>query len=144
MPNSTVVLIVDDHEDSCLMYAHLLALMGFDPITARNAEDALRQAHALHPDVVITDLRLPGPSGLDLARRLRSADDTKNIGIILLTGSPCDPQRASEAGCDEVLMKPCLPDELATQIRRVSNARRDAAAAPVAQRPDARRLAVPV
>jgi DNA-binding response OmpR family regulator len=122
---SPLVLIVDDDQDSCAMYALFLAFMGFRPITEETAESGFARACDIHPDVVVADVILPGLSGLDLTRRLRHDERTKNAGIIVLTGRTfgSDEQQATAAGCDRFLLKPCLPDELACEIRNVLVAR---------------------
>jgi len=120
------VLIVDDHEDSLVMYAEALGLMGFQPMTETTGERGFESACHVHPDVVVADVMLPGISGLELTRRLRDDDRTKGAAIIVLTGRTfgSDEQQATAAGCDRFLLKPCLPDELAQEIRRVLSARR--------------------
>lgn len=117
--SSPVVLIVDDHEDSLAMYAFGLLAMGFQPITADTGEDALARAYRFHPDVVVADINLAGMSGLDLVRRLRQDARTRRLGIIVLTGyaGAFVKQAADEAGCDRFLLKPCMPDALAGEIR---------------------------
>src|SRR5688572_2586099 len=123
---SPLVLIVDDHADSCVMYAEALGFMGFQPITEATGEDGFERACDLHPEVVVADVMLPGISGLELTRRLRDDDRTKGAAIIVLTGRTfgSDEQQATAAGCDRFLLKPCLPDELAQEIRSVLSARR--------------------
>jgi CheY-like chemotaxis protein len=58
-PNHPVVLIVDDHQESLAMYAFGLAAMGFQPVTAENAEDAFARACQIHPDAIVADVSLP-------------------------------------------------------------------------------------
>ena len=127
--NSPVVLLVDDHPDSVEMYTVSLLLMGFQAVSALNAEDGFTRACESHPDVVVTDMTLAGASGLDLMRRLRDDARTKDAGMILLTGHAAGStgQEANDAGCDRVVLKPCLPEDLAVQIRALIVARRTAA-----------------
>jgi DNA-binding response OmpR family regulator len=121
-----VVLIVDDHPDFCAMYAEALGFMGFHTVTASTGEDGFAHACNIHPDVVVADVTLPGVSGVELTRLLREDDRTKDAVIIVLTGRTFgrDEQQAIDAGCDRILLKPCLPDELALEIRQVLAARR--------------------
>ena len=124
--DSPVVLLVDDHEDSAAMYAIGLLAMGFQPVTSETAEDAFARACQIRPDVVVADVTLTGTSGIELTRRLRSDRRTKNAAIIVLTGHAVGSisQQATDAGCDRFLLKPCLPDMLALEIRGVLNQRR--------------------
>jgi two-component system, cell cycle response regulator DivK len=126
--NIPLVLIVDDDEDSCAMYAYALLAMGFQPIVADSGEEAFARACAMHPDVVVADVILPGMSGVELTRKLRHDDRTKEAAIIVMTGRTfgSEQQQAHEAGCDRFLLKPCLPDELASQIRQLLAARAQA------------------
>jgi two-component system, cell cycle response regulator DivK len=128
--DAPVVLLVDDHEDSAAMYAIGLLAMGFQPVTSRTAEDAFARACQIHPDVVVADVTLGGASGVELTRRLRGDGRTKNTRIIVLTGHSVGlvRQQATDAGCDRFLLKPCLPDALALEIREVLNQRRHAGA----------------
>jgi two-component system, cell cycle response regulator DivK len=116
-----VVLLVDDHEDSLAMYAIGLLAMGFQPVTAGTAEAAFARACELHPEVIVADITLPDTSGLELTRRLRQDGRTRDMRIIVLTGHAGDSvkQQADDAGCDRFLVKPCLPDTLALEIRNV-------------------------
>jgi len=121
------VLIVDDHEDSVDMYAVGLVAMGFQTVTAETADDAFARTCELHPDVIVADITLSGASGLDLTRRVRQDARTKDTRIIVLTGhaSASVERQAYDAGCDRFVMKPCLPDTLALEIRSVLHGRSD-------------------
>ena len=120
-----VVLLVDDHEDTVAMYAYVLLAMGFQPVTAGSPDDGFERACRLQPDVVVADVHLAGGSGLELARRLREDARTRETGIIVLTGDGFTAlkKKAHAAGCDRFILKPCLPDALALQIRDVLNRR---------------------
>lgn len=113
------VLIVDDHDDTRDLYATGLGAAGFDIRHAASAEEAIERLIDGMPDVIVADLSLPGMSGTALcrhARRLRSADDLK---LVAVAGRACDPElaEAKGAGVDLVLVKPCLPRELAEAVR---------------------------
>jgi two-component system, cell cycle response regulator DivK len=122
---SPVVLIVGDHEDVLAMYAFGLLAMGFLPVTARTTEEAIARARDVHPNVIVTDVTSPGTRGLELTRRLRENANTKRAGIIALIGhaGASIQQQAEEAGCDCLVLKPCLPDALALAIRDVLDSR---------------------
>jgi CheY-like chemotaxis protein len=102
--------------------------MGFQPVTAETAEDGFECPCRLKPDVVVADVSLAGMSGLDLTRRLRRDMRTRDARIIVLTGRALGgvKDKAEAAGCDRFLVKPCLPDVLALEIRNVLH-QRDAA-----------------
>jgi two-component system, cell cycle response regulator DivK len=118
--DSPIVLLVDDHEDSAAMYAIGLLATGFQPVTAGTAEDGFERACRIEPDVVVADLSHADIS-LDLTRRLRSDPRTRSARIIVLTSYALDgiKAKAEAAGCDRLLVKPCLPDVLTLEIRAV-------------------------
>jgi two-component system response regulator MtrA len=107
-----LVLIVDDSADSREMYTVALTVMGFQPVAATNAEDAFAQACNVRPDAIVTDITLSDVSAFDLTRRLRQDARTTGTSIIVLTGDSSTwlQESARDAGCDRVLVKPCLPD----------------------------------
>ena len=117
------VLIVDDDQDTREMYCESLRAQGFEAATAASAEDALGVIRQSLPAVVVTDLRFKGPmDGIELARRLRSDDRTTSVRIIMLTGAALgdERERAESSGCDRFLVKPCLPEALGSEIRRLT------------------------
>jgi two-component system cell cycle response regulator DivK len=119
--NAPVVLLIDDHEDTLVMYALGLSMMGFQPVTATNVDEAFDRACTCHPRVIVADLAMSGLSGFDLTHRLRNDTRTQDLPIIVLTGLALASvrQQAREAGCDRFLLKPCLPDALAGEIRDI-------------------------
>jgi two-component system CheB/CheR fusion protein len=109
-----LILIVEDHHDTCQMYAEFLGI-GFQVLTAANGEKALEVVRAQPPDLLITDLSLPGIDGFELIALVRQDPVLRGIPIICLSGYSGDviEQRARAAGSDRVLLKPCMPDKLA-------------------------------
>lgn len=109
-----LILLVEDHQDTRQMYAEFLAI-GFDVLTAPDGEQALDTVRRRHPDLVITDLSLPGIDGFQLIAAVRNDAAFREIPIICLSGYGgfAHEQRARAAGCDRILQKPCMPDTLA-------------------------------
>lgn len=108
------------------MYAEWLTGAGFRVDQAHNGLQALDRALASRPDVVVTDLKIPGIDGFELTRRLKQDHRTSDIPVLAVTGYAAfasDPGRALRAGCDAVLPKPCSPDELEAAIRALIDAR---------------------
>ena len=104
------------------MYAEWLTGAGFDVQQAHNGLQALDRAFVYPPDIVVTDLNIPGIDGFELTRRLKGDQRTCGIPVLAVTGYAAfasDPGRALRAGCDAVLPKPCSPDELEIAIRRL-------------------------
>ena len=119
-----LVLIVDDVQDNRTIYVLFLKFSGYRIAEAENGAEALEKATTLLPDVIVMDLSLPVMDGWEATRRLKGDPRTKQIPVVVLTGHalPEHAQAAHEAGCDLVITKPCLPDQLMDAIRRILDA----------------------
>ena len=115
-----IVLIVDDEDMVRTALEQWLRLSGFHTATAANAEDALASIDDHHPHVVLTDVRMPGLSGLDLLRSI--ADRGLPTEVILITGHGDVPMAvdAMRAGAFDFLQKPYVPDQLVNSIARAA------------------------
>ena len=117
---AAVVLLVQAEADSREIYAEFLRYQGFLPVPVSTARDGLRVAP--EADVIVTGLLLPGDmDGIEFIARLKRDDRTKRIPVIVLTACAwkSDHERAEQAGCDVFLPKPCLPDDLLREVRRL-------------------------
>lgn len=116
------VLLVEDNALSRELTAAVLAEAGHQLSEARSAEQALAllRRGAL-PDLVLTDLRLPDQSGLELARQIRSDPELKRMPIVAITAQvgPDMREAALAVGCDGFLAKPVRPGELLAEVARV-------------------------
>ena len=122
---SPSVLLVEDDQEGRRLYAEWLTDAGFQVEQAHNGLQALDRAFGSQPDVVVTDLDIPGIDGFELTRRLKQDPRTCDIPVLAITGyAPfaSDPGRVLRAGCDAVLPKPCSPDDLETAIRSLLEA----------------------
>jgi two-component system cell cycle response regulator DivK len=118
---SPLVLLAEDDRDSREMYVVALELSGFRTAQADSGPQALDRIADLAPDIVVTDLHLPGLDGYELCARLKQNPRTRAIPIVALTGSALsdDVERAQRAGCARVLIKPFPPDLLGREIVQV-------------------------
>jgi CheY-like chemotaxis protein len=116
-----LVLLVEDQSDLRQLYAEQLSLSGFDVIEAANGADAIAHTTGRGPDVVLMDLSLPGIDGWEATRRLKNDGRTAHIPVVALTAhdGAGELERATKAGCDWFVPKPCPPDALIAEIRRV-------------------------
>ena len=121
-----VVLIVEDQQDLRQLYAQHLTMSGFDVIEAANGLEAIDHTLSSLPDVVLMDLSLPVVDGWEATRRLKADARTAHIPVVALTAhdGSGELQRATRAGCDWFVPKPCPPDALITEVRRVLAAAR--------------------
>ena len=119
--NSPLILVVDDYQDAREMYAEYLQFSGFRVAEARNGNEAVAQAFSLRPDLILMDLSLPGMDGWEATRLLKADDRTKHIPVVALTGHALAgaSEGAKKAGCDSFVTKPCLPDDLVVEVRRM-------------------------
>ena len=116
-----LVLIVDHHDDTRALYVDSLAALGFKTIATADGAQAGRRACESHPDIVVTDLALPVVDGWEFIQDLKREARTRDIPVVLVTGlaAPWLRKRAEREGCAACFVKPCVPDELALQLRRV-------------------------
>lgn len=106
------------------MYREYLVYAGFEVETAGNGKDAIRKARSLAPDVILMDLSLPVLDGWEATRRLKADRDTSHVKVIALSAHAmaAETRRASAAGCDGFIAKPCLPEQLVAEVTRVLQA----------------------
>ncbi|PYR39881.1 MAG: response regulator [Acidobacteria bacterium] len=118
------VLLVDDYPDAREMYTEYLEFSGFDVIGAGNGLEALQRAVDASPDIILMDLSLPVMDGWEATRRLKADDRTASIPVVALTGHALAgiSEGAKKAGCDAFVTKPCLPEDLVREIRKILDA----------------------
>jgi two-component system phosphate regulon response regulator PhoB len=115
------ILIVEDEPAIRDMVAFALRKAGMEAAHAADARGAHSMIAERVPDLILLDWMLPGMSGLDLARRLRKEDLTRDVPIIMLTarGEETDRVGGLEAGVDDYVVKPFSPRELIARINAV-------------------------
>ena len=123
--NNPLVLVVEDYQDAREMYAAYLQFSGYRVAEATNGIEAIEQANELMPDIILMDLALPKMDGWEATRRLKMAEKTRHIPIVALTGHALagHAEGARQAGCDAFVTKPCLPDALVAEIKRMLSVR---------------------
>lgn len=115
------VLLVDDYPDAREMYTEYLEYSGFTVVPAGNGMEALQRAIDSAPDIILMDLSLPVMDGWEATRRLKADKRTASIPVVALTGHALAgiSEGAKKAGCDAFVTKPCLPEDLVKEIRRI-------------------------
>ncbi|HET6913752.1 MAG TPA: phosphate regulon transcriptional regulator PhoB [Rhodanobacteraceae bacterium] len=115
------ILIVEDEASIRDMVAFALRRADMEPLHAADARAAQHAIAERIPDLILLDWMLPGTSGLELARRLRREEATREIPIIMLTarGEEVDRVNGLEAGVDDYVVKPFSTRELLARIRAV-------------------------
>jgi len=110
------VLVVEDDDEIALVVQRALRMEGYDVRVAADGEAALDEAARFHPDLVVLDLGLPKLDGMEVAKRLRGADD---VPILMLTARDALESRVEglDAGADDYLVKPFERQELLARLR---------------------------
>lgn len=118
---SDTILLVDDFEDGLEMYREYLTHRGHHVIVARNGAEAVEQARRHQPAVILLDIRMPVMTGTDALRELRSDPVFSGVPIIALTAHAFESERRAllAAGFDDLIPKPCLPDQLAAVVEHL-------------------------
>jgi CheY-like chemotaxis protein len=117
-----LVLIVEDDLSTRMLYCEYLQDRGFRTADAHNGFQALEKARDLSPNVVLTDLAVPGMDGFEFCRALQESIATRAIPILAVTGHSeylNEPERFAQTGIAHVLIKPCTPDVIASELRRL-------------------------
>jgi two-component system cell cycle response regulator DivK len=113
------VLLVDDDIHNQKIFETVLRHSGFVVRQASNGEEALREARAHHPDLILMDLSIPVIDGWECTRQLKADEVTRDIIILALTAHAMhgDEERALAAGCDGYLSKPISPRKLVEEVK---------------------------
>jgi CheY-like chemotaxis protein len=113
------ILCVEDNDDNLFMLQRRLTRAGFEVKIATNGAHAVEWAKTLQPDIIVMDLNLPGLSGWEATRHLKSEPETKHIPIIVLSShfEETSRARAVAAGCDAYETKPADFERLVGIIR---------------------------
>ena len=116
-----LVLVVDDYLDAREMCGEFLRFSGYRVEEAADGVEAIEKATALLPACILMDLSLPRLDGWEATRRLKKDARTKHIPIIALTGHALagHAEVATDAGCDSFLTKPCLPDVMVAEVKKL-------------------------
>jgi putative two-component system response regulator len=118
----TPILVVEDDGNTLTGYMEYLATAGFDPTGVADATSALPIALRNPPEVIVTDITLPGGmSGFEFAAALRADIRTRHVPVIGLTAhwTPQVRSRAADVKMQAILLKPCIPSHLVAELERV-------------------------
>lgn len=115
------ILIIEDETDLAELVSFNLEKEGYRPLIATDGPSGLESARHNSPDLILLDLMLPGMSGMEICKVLKSKDKTARIPIIMLTakGEEIDRVVGFEVGADDYVVKPFSPRELLLRIKAV-------------------------
>jgi len=123
-PFCGTVLTVDDDPDAITLLRLLLISEGFEVLAASSGAEALASIRERMPDLVVTDVSMPGMTGLDLCRHLRGSSQTRHIPIVIHSGEPLPP---SDALYDCAFMKPADFKSVLRMVHRLTRVHSGAA-----------------
>jgi two-component system, cell cycle response regulator DivK len=117
------ILVVDDFDDTRLLFRTWLERKGFRVIEAENGTEAIAEAQSKGPDLIIMDVEMPELDGLAATREIRSLKELEGIPVLAVSAYGADQFRAAAlaAGCNEYVSTPFEPDELEKLIRSLIN-----------------------
>ena len=115
------VLVVEDHPDLLDILTLKMEAMGFAVISANNGKQGVAKAIEEKPNLILMDILMPGMDGREATRIIRSKKKTKNIPILATTClfRESDLNECIEAGCNDYIVKPFAPSELASRIEQL-------------------------
>ncbi len=116
-----LILLADD---SPLIHRHTTPILeeaGYEVVSAADGEEALGLVAAHRPDLVITDVEMPKMDGYALCKTLKTASATAHLPVLICSalGEAADLERGFDAGADDYMVKPVLPEELTTRVRQL-------------------------
>jgi two-component system cell cycle response regulator DivK len=114
------ILVVEDDPDNRRIVAKVLSVEGYHVIEATDGIEALAQARAERPDLILMDLALPNVDGWEATRQLKSDPETRSIPVVALTAVAMrgDEEQARAAGCDDYLPKPARPAAIREVVKK--------------------------
>lgn len=117
------LLVVDDEPNLLLAVAACLRTAGYEIVTARSGAEALRHVAGSIPDLIVSDIRMPGMDGYQFARNLRNSSRTSLVPIVFLTAKDETADRIAgfRTGVDAYLTKPFDPNELLAVVSNILN-----------------------
>jgi len=117
------VLVVDDEFEIRDLLSKFLTEEGYDVILASNGEEALELAQRENPQVILLDILMPGFSGIETCRRLKAAEKTRFIPVIMATALWDTHAEAVEAGAEDFVTKPFPLEELSFRVKSILRVR---------------------
>src|SRR5271169_2155894 len=118
-PSVQTILVIDDDEDLRDTVSLVLEKEGYRTVQAAEGRSGFEQALLLRPDLLLVDLRLPGMTGVEICKQLRSAEVSTPIIILSAVGDEIDKVLLLEIGADDYVTKPFGARELIARIRAV-------------------------
>lgn len=117
MPDRPVILVVDDDAPILILMRNLLREFGFEPVAAASGTQALEEARRRKPDLILLDRNMPGMSGDEVLRAMRTDEPLSSVPVLMLTGEPMEPDEIARVGANAAVLKPFDVPALVKMIR---------------------------
>lgn len=113
-------MVIEDNETNMYLISFILKKNGYEVIEARSGEEGVELAIKEKPDMILTDIQLPGIDSLETTKRIRKSEADKELSIIALTSYAMtgDREKALKAGCTGYIEKPINPDTFMSEIEK--------------------------
>jgi DNA-binding response OmpR family regulator len=112
-------MVVDDKRDMADAAKMVLEMEGYDVLVAYDGEEALRKAEAELPDLIFLGMQMPGKTGLEVCKILKSSAKTRQITVLLFTASGLKVEDlVVQAGADGFFRKPFAPEDLVAEVKK--------------------------
>jgi len=114
-----LILLIDDNEQIRITFGMVLRTAGYDVIEATSGSDGLQMAREHMPDLILTDINMPGGDGQTLLHQIRTDPELYSKQVVLMTGRPdmVSPRKGMEQGADDFLVKPVKSTELLACVK---------------------------
>src|SRR6266536_645771 len=116
MKENSLILVLDDDPDICIMIKMVLDYYGYDAMDAENEESARKILSSNHVDLLIMDMLLSGADGTDICRRLKQDKETSSIPILMFSAHPTARETCLAAGADDFISKPFEMNDMMARI----------------------------
>lgn len=115
------IVVAEDERDILELIRFVLEFNGFEVVTASNGEEAVQQALATMPDLVLMDVRMPRMTGHQACQALKANPQTQRIPVVFLSarGQEADIKQGLSLGAADYILKPFSPEELPNRLRNV-------------------------
>ena len=116
MKAKSLILVLDDDPDICIMIKMVLDYYGYDAMDAENEENARKIISSNHVDLLIMDMLLSGVDGTDICRQLKQDQETSSIPILMFSAHPTARETCLAAGADDFISKPFEMNDMMDKI----------------------------
>ena len=115
------ILVVEDTFDTRKLVKAMLTLEGYTVYEAADGREGLAQAQGERPDMIVTDIRMPEMSGIEMVEHLRQDQSFAKTPILVLSAFGDEITHAINAGANGALLKPVMPENILRAIKRMLN-----------------------